>query len=173
LDRPEGGYYVKPELRSIGSLTAADFERFPVWLACHVADCDEPWYDETDEETFRPWTGKLPVRCVDGMYLVKATATLADGSSFPALLTPAGDDDLGLIQPYMFVRGRCFSFWGGMMGVSRKERDEFYAAVGVAAEAAFPIQFAVAPELAEGGMNVEVGGFYRRTLDLQTTVVER
>jgi hypothetical protein len=50
---------VKPELRQFGSLTAEDFERIPVWLACHVADYDEPWYDETDEETFRPWSGDL------------------------------------------------------------------------------------------------------------------
>lgn len=164
---------MKPELRPFESLTAADFERIPVWLACHVADYDEPWYDETDEETFRPWTGKLPVKHEDGMVLVKATATLADGSSFPAFLTPAADNDLGHAQPHVFVRGKCFSFWGGMMGVSRKGRDEFYAAVGMAAEAVFPIRFTVASELAEGATNVEVGGFYRRRLDLETTVVER
>ena len=163
---------MKPELRPFGSLTAEDFERIPVWLACHVADYDEPWYDETDEETFRPWTGELPVRHADGMYLVKATATLADGSSFPAFLTPAADNELGLAQPQVFVRGRRFSFWGGMMGSSQKERDEFYAAVGMAAETVFPIRFTVAPELAEGAMIVEVGGFYRSP-DLKTTVVER
>jgi hypothetical protein len=46
-----------PELKQFGDLTVDDFARCPAWISCHVQDYDEPWYDETDEETFRPWTG--------------------------------------------------------------------------------------------------------------------
>lgn len=47
----------KPELKQFGDLTHEDFDRHPVWIGCHVADYDELWYEDTDEETFRPWTG--------------------------------------------------------------------------------------------------------------------
>ena len=42
----------KPGLKQFGELVPADFERHPVWIGCHVADYEEPWYEETDEETF-------------------------------------------------------------------------------------------------------------------------
>ena len=63
----------KPELKQFGDLTRKDFERCPVWIGCHTADYDEPWYDDTDEETFRPWTGALPADASQGMLLVRAT----------------------------------------------------------------------------------------------------
>jgi hypothetical protein len=68
-------------------LTADDFERLPIWLHCHVVDYDEPWYEETDEETFRPWTGPLPV-APESHFLVRADFTAADGSRFVGFLTP-------------------------------------------------------------------------------------
>jgi hypothetical protein len=87
----------RPELKQFGDLTAEDFERHPVWIGCHTADYDEPWYDDTDEETFRPRTGDLPADPSEGMLLVRANATLRDGSSFPGFLTPAFEPgDLGM-----------------------------------------------------------------------------
>ena len=38
-----------------------DFATHPVWVSCHSVDYDEPWYDGTDEETFRPWLSEIPV----------------------------------------------------------------------------------------------------------------
>jgi hypothetical protein len=49
-----GGEVNRPELKQFGDLTPADFERHPGWIGCHTADYDGAWYDETDEETFRP-----------------------------------------------------------------------------------------------------------------------
>lgn len=51
----------KPLLRQFGDLTPADFKAHPVWVNCHVIDYDESWYEETDEETFRPWLKSTPV----------------------------------------------------------------------------------------------------------------
>jgi hypothetical protein len=31
-----------------------DLITHPVWVSCHSVDYDEPWYDGTNEETFRP-----------------------------------------------------------------------------------------------------------------------
>jgi hypothetical protein len=152
---------MKPELKQFGELTAEDFEREPVWIACHVEDYDEPWYDETDEETVRPWGGELPVSPSPAMLLVCATATLSDGSSHPGFYTSAENDDLGLIQPQIFVVGRLFSFWGGVMGISRLYRDDFYRSIDRSPEAVFPIRFAAAPDLLESEGPIEVQGFYK------------
>jgi hypothetical protein len=36
-------------LKQFAALTIEDFAQYPVWIACHVADYDEPWYDDTDD----------------------------------------------------------------------------------------------------------------------------
>lgn len=122
----------------------------------------KPWYDETDEETFRPWNGPLPASSSEGMLLVRATIELADGSKFPGFVTPALDeDDLGVQQPQIFVGGRHFGFWGGILGLPAEERQAFYASLGKPPRDVFPLRFAVAPNLAVGFANGEVTGFYR------------
>ena len=83
----------KPELKQFGDLTRQDFDRHAVWIGCHTADYDEPWYEDTDEETFRPWTGELPADAPEGMLLVKATFELMDASRHPGFITPAPNPD--------------------------------------------------------------------------------
>lgn len=68
-------------------LTPADFQRHPVWIGVHNFDCDEPWYEQADEETYRPWTGSLPFADNRGIALVAATFNLADGSVYPGYCT--------------------------------------------------------------------------------------
>ena len=152
----------RPELKRFGDLTLADFERHLVWIGCHTADYDEPWYDETDEETFRPRSGALPADPSEGMLLVRASAVLSDGTRLPAFLTPAFEEgDLGTIQPQVFVGGRMFSFWGGMFGMPVEARQEFYAALGKPPESIFPIEFAVDPTVSGGVARAQVRGFYK------------
>src|SRR5580765_579876 len=64
-----------PELRQFGTLEAEDFDRHPVWIGC---DYGKPWYGQSDEETFRPWIGKLPVDPAEGIFLVRAVIQLRD-----------------------------------------------------------------------------------------------
>jgi hypothetical protein len=152
----------RPLLKQFGDLTEQDFAGHPVWLNCHVADYEEPWYDETDEETFRPWSGGLPADLGSGMLLVRARAVLRDGSEHPAFLTPDPGGDLGQVQPQVFAGGRLFSFWGGVPGIAPEGRRAFYDAVGKGPDAVFPMRVAVEPGLVEGGdCAVEVQGFYR------------
>jgi hypothetical protein len=56
---------------------------------CHGTDSDEPWHDDVDEETFRPWRGALPADPSEGMLLVVATLTLNDGTTLDGFITPA------------------------------------------------------------------------------------
>ena len=152
-----------PELKQFGDLTPDDFDRHPVWIACHGEDEGEPWYEDTNEETFRPWQGPLPVDPSEGMLLVRAKLQLQDGSVYAGIVTPASNDgDLGAIQPQMFVGDASFGFWGGMFGVRSEQKEAFYAAIGKAPDAIFPIGFAADPGLAIGAVSGSVDGFYRR-----------
>jgi hypothetical protein len=152
----------KPELKQFGDMTNGDFDRHPVWVSCHVIDYDEPWYEETDEETFRPWLGDLPVDPTETMFLIRAEFRDPSGRIFAGFITPAETADLGQIQPQLLHGSQRFSFWGGMSGVSEEERAAFYDAMGVAPEQAFPLQFHAAPGLASGVTAGMVEGFYRK-----------
>ena len=152
----------KPELKQFGELSAADFDRHPVWVGCHGSDYGEPWYEDTDEETFRPWTGALPVSPADGMLLVRATVELPDGTRHQGFITPALEaGDLGTLQPELFVGQRRFSFWGGMLGVAVEERQALYAALKRSSPATFPLRFSADPSLATGVITGQVDGFYQ------------
>jgi hypothetical protein len=103
----------KPELKQFGELSPADFERHPVWIACHTEDFVEPWFNEADEETFRPWTDALPVGPSDGMLLVRARFELHDGSHYDGFLTPAfKEGEIGALHPHLFAGGQSFGFSG-------------------------------------------------------------
>jgi hypothetical protein len=163
----------KPELKQFGDLTREDFERHPVWIGCHTADYDESWYDDTDEETFRPWTGDVPADASQGMLLVQATFELRDGSRHPGFITPASNPgDLGTEQPQIFAGDRRFGFWGGMFGVPVEQRQALYAALGKTPDAVFPLRFTVHPKLATGDVSGLVHGFYRYAFGDQSPTIE-
>lgn len=153
----------KPILKQFGDLTPADFEKHPVWASVHGLDCNEPWYDDTDEETFRPWTGKLPVSSEAGMFLVRARLTLADGRVLDGFVTPQTSSeplDLGIIQPQIFLPSATRSdFWDGMFKRDPKVRKIVYLELGKDAKAIFPIQFAAEEGLAKGHVAGTIPGF--------------
>jgi hypothetical protein len=157
----------KPELKQFGDLSPADFERHPVWIACHTEDFAEPWFDETDEETFRPWTGTLPVSPSDGMLLVRATFELLGGSHHDGFLTPALEGEIGTLHPHLFVGDQSFGFWDGMFSIRADRRSAFYKALGKGPEAIFPIRFSTDPNLATGVVTGRVDGFYRGTRNVE------
>ena len=140
----------QPELKQFLDLTESDFERHPIWMGCHVADYDKPWYDQTDEETFRPYEGVLPADA-DERLLVKATATTHAGEILSGFLSPAEQpSDLGRLQPHVFLDGAPFGFWVGMVAVSEEERRRLLDSLGGDAARVFPIYFRADPSLATG-----------------------
>lgn len=169
-----------PELKQFGDLEVEDFERHPVWIGCHTADYGKPWYEDTDEETFRPYTGKLPADPAEGMLLVRAVFELRDGGRYPGFVTPAAEGwdkapdarpmfehnhILGTQQPQMFVGDRMFSFWGGMGAISSQTQRELYAALEREPDAIFPVRFNTEADFTTGIGNGDVEGFYRRGPD--------
>jgi hypothetical protein len=105
----------RPNLKQFGQLMPDDVVTHPVRVACHSVDYDEPWYDDTDEETFRPWLSEIPVSA-DEMYLVACEFTMADGSCHQGFATPSFEpDDMRLFQPQIFSpSGKRYAFWLGM-----------------------------------------------------------
>jgi hypothetical protein len=183
-----------PELKQFADLTYSDFERCPVWVGVHNMDYGKPWYDTSDESTYRPNTEPLPVAAECGAVLVRASFILCDGSrrhGFVRAVSPSWDVPLrkgmatpsslsggdsahallGIQQPRIFVNQDTVGFWGGVGGVASEKRQLFYTSLGKPAEAVFPIAFAADAGLATGLTDGEVRGFYRMVLG-QPTVLE-
>jgi hypothetical protein len=152
-----------PNLKQYRYLTPADFHQHPVWIGCHTADYDEPWYEETDEETFRPWLGALPVSPGDSMFLVRATIKFADGTTRIGFVTPSESaNDFGTMQPMIFSEsGELFGIWVGMAELSAEERRRFYDAFGSQPNGIFPLTFSAEAGLTTGYASGTARGFYR------------
>ncbi len=153
----------RPELKRFRDLRPDDFARHPVWLSCHSVDYDEPWYSETNEETFRPHAGSLPVD-TDQMYLVRCVFELSSGEKLDGFATPAADaEDWGTIQPQVFAfDGKRYGFWLGMSGKPGVAAD-FCRALGKTPDSVFPIRFGPMPGLTSGECAGCVRGFMTRS----------
>lgn len=166
----------KPILKQFYELTKQDFDAYPVWVQCHCIDEGEPWYDDTTEETFRPWDTELPVPPSLAMFLVKSKFTLADGTVYEGFITPQDPDwkgtepDIGTIQPNIFTHdGKAIDFWFSCYDVNSKIKqyydslkEQFYLFTGKEPKDIFPITFQADENLAEGIISGKVYGFYVR-----------
>ncbi|MGS0765193.1 hypothetical protein [Syntrophomonas curvata] len=169
----------KPIIKQFGELTLHDFYEYPVWVQCHVMDYEEPWYDETDEETFRPWLGELPVSPSLAIFLVKSKFILADGTKYDGFITPGepGKSNnvggLGYIQPYVFVNNKKkIGFWFGILSDNyvKEEKKLIYSLIGKKPEDIFPILFEADKKLAGGVVKGTVPGFCQDSNKGQVTV---
>lgn len=154
----------KPELVQAWDFTREHFERHPVWVSCHVEDYDEPWYEDTDEATMRPWTGPLPAEPSVGGLEARATCILADGTRLDGSLTPAAPGESGQLlatmQPTMFLPdGSLVFFWEGSVKQD-EQHARLYRALGKSAAEIFPIQCAALEGLVGGISRCTVDGFY-------------
>ena len=157
----------KPILKQYGDFTKEDFQQYPIWVQCHIEDYDEPWYDDTDEETFRACIKGLIVSPSDIMYLVKSEFTLADGTKYEGFITPWKTDEknnvrnLGMIQPNIFLdNGKRFNFWFGSLpeDMIDKMKESFYSAIGKSPKDIFPIAFKAEEGLVEGNYTGNIPG---------------
>jgi hypothetical protein len=152
------------ELVQFGDLDEDSFAAHPAWVSCHVLDYDEPWYDDTDEETFRPWEGALPVDPALTMFVVSATFRFADGTSYRGLVTPIGPQDdgagaLGVMQPWLFLPdAKPVAFWPVQEPAASRERERLLRATGKSQEEVFPIRFEADRGLAGGIASGEIPG---------------
>ncbi len=87
--------------RQVYDLTPADLERFAVWEFA----LDEEGVEGQDEATVRPYEPRGPLDTAEGMFIVRASMTLADGTRFTGYVTPSlqGGADLSSCQPAVVV----------------------------------------------------------------------
>lgn len=152
-------------LKRIQHLMPDDLAAYPVWVECHIIDYDEPWYEDTDEETFRPWDGSLPIDPSVATFLVRARFTLADGSPFDGFVTPHGGhqdregNSLASSQPRLFLpSGAWIAFWHGRSPWPEM-RERLYSELRRPPESVFPIRFATCEGLAQGIGEGQIYGF--------------
>jgi hypothetical protein len=173
----------RPPLKQFGRLRRIDFDRAPVWVACHTMDYGEPWYDDTNEETFRPWTGATPFDAALGMAVVRAEFVLADATVLPGFVTPvhsrpperplANLPIVADLQPHVFGKGGTqLGFWSGIMVPTEADKRRFYRLIGREPFAVFPLRFGALPGLSTGTCSGVLGGFCFAP-DLKTAVFEK
>jgi hypothetical protein len=161
---------MKPKLKQFGDLSQSDFDEYPVWVGVHTMDYDEDWYEESDEETFRPWIGEFPVNPNLGIFLVRSRFTLNDHSDFVGFITPAigngnvRKSDHGTVQPHLFIStDKKVSFWGGMFGFSDDARQATYELLDRTPRQIFPIRFNADRGYTHGRQSGKIQGFYKCT----------
>jgi hypothetical protein len=144
--------------RQVYELTPADLERFAI---CEFA-LDEEGEEGQDEATVRPYEVIGPLDPTDGMFIVRASLTLADGTRLKGYVTPPvqGETGLSTSQPAVVVPGGQVSFWCGMLVPSPEFIYGKYALLGKSAPSqVFPIRFESDVELVGGPIAGEVPGF--------------
>lgn len=157
---------IAPELVQLRDLTIDHFRRHPVWVGAHAMDHDEPWYEDTDEETFRPWLGGCPVNPEGGTFLARARLVLANGTVMSGFATPAPGDTpedeaaLGTMQPHVFLPDGPAGFWHGAVPEQKGAHARLYIGLGRAPGEIFPIAFSIEEGLAEGVTAGTIDGFY-------------
>ncbi|MCC2658715.1 MAG: hypothetical protein K0Q76_3823 [Panacagrimonas sp.] len=140
-------------------LTADDLHRSAVWEFA----LDEETVEGQDEATVRPFDSDRVLDPAAGLFIVRATFRLADGSQMSGYLTaqPEGHRTLGYVQPTIVTAGGQVSFWYGLQKPTQAHIDSQYKLLGVNAPSqVFPLDFQSEVALAGGEISGSVAGFY-------------
>jgi hypothetical protein len=144
--------------RQVYELTPSDLERFPVWEFA----LDEEGEEGQDEATVRPYEPNGPLDPADGMFIVRASLTLSDGTRLKGYLTPPVQGEMGLstLQPAVVVPSGQVSFWCGMIVPPPTHIAKSYTLLGKASPAqVFPLRFESDVSLVGGPIVGDVPGF--------------
>lgn len=144
--------------RQVYELTPTDLESFPVWEFA----LDEEGEEGQDEATVRPYEVTLPLDPSEGMFIVRATLTLSDGTSFKGYLTPPvqGGAGLSTFQPAVVAPTGQVSFWCGMLVPSRDHIAKCYSLLGkTSSRQVFPLRFRSDVSLVGGPIAGDILGF--------------
>lgn len=176
----EGNVMERPLLKQLGSVTLADFEKFPVWVLCHTTDYDEEWYDDTDEATVRPWSDNIPIDAKSAIFFIRAHFVLADGAEMKGFVSYMTNpqwkivaNDIGSTQPVLLhPSGKQIPFWYGVIKITSEDMNRIYTLLGKDRKMVFPIRYRVDDNLIVVEQKGEIDGFYSyRQVDSGAVVV--
>lgn len=151
--------------KQVYDLTAADLQAHPVWEHC----LDEEGLPNQDEATVRPYddSGGKPLEH-DGLLVVRATLTLANGTRFPGYLyyvpeMPAAAGTrygpLADLQPQLITPEGQVMFWYGAVAPTAEALAQVYRKLGARAAGVFPVRYGSDVPLATGPITGEIPGF--------------
>jgi hypothetical protein len=144
--------------KQVYELTIDDLNRYPIWEFA----LDEEGEEGQDEATVRPHELHGTLDPSDGMFIMRARLTLADGTQMLGYLTPPvqGNATLGTLQPAVVASEGQVTFWCGMLEPKPAEIAKDYARLGKSsADQIFPIRFESAVDLIGGAITGELPGF--------------
>lgn len=156
--------------RQVYELTPADLDQSSIWEFA----LDEEGEPDQDEATVRPWEGGEPLDPADGMFVVRATFVLADGTRLGGYVTPPaqGGDSIGTIQPIIVTPEGQVGFWCGIMAPTSEALASHYVRLGRDAAGVFPLNYRSDVEIVGGSVTGTITGFMHRRSLADPTVVE-
>jgi hypothetical protein len=124
--------------KQVYDLTHRDLAAHAVWEFA----LDEEGDEGQDEATVRPFTADA-VDPTAGMFIVRASFTLNDGTKRSGYLTPPsqGDASLGAIQPVIVTEQGQVSFWLGVVAPTPDQLAANYELLRSGVDGAFPIRY--------------------------------
>jgi hypothetical protein len=143
--------------KQVYELSISDLRRCPVWEFA----LDEEGQEGQDEATVRPHTIKEMLDSASGMFVIRASFELADGTSMQGYMTPPrqGDTDLGTVQPVIVSDQGQVIFWCGAIKPTEKDIQTSYAVLGKAASKVFPVRYESDVPLIGGVVRGSIPGF--------------
>jgi hypothetical protein len=143
--------------KQVYDLTLADLNKFPVWEFA----LDEEGEEGQDEATVRPCDISGAVDPSEGMFIVRATFALADGTKMLGYLTPSvqANGGLGALQPVIITERGQVLFWHGVITPDAQRLAQNYDKLGRDASRVFPIQATTDVELIGPPIRTEIPGF--------------
>lgn len=143
--------------KQVYDLKPADLEHSAVWEFA----LDEESGEGQDEATVRPFTADGKLDPAVGMFIVRASFTLVDGTTMSGYLTPnvEGGTDLGTVQPAIVTEHGQVSFWCGVIQPDATHLGSCYSVLGKDPHEIFPILFSSQVDLVGGAVAGTVPGF--------------
>lgn len=143
--------------KQVYDLTLSNLQQNPVWEFA----LDEEGNEGQDEATVRPYKYKGILNPSEGMFIVRASFTLADGTVMQGYLTPPPQNDktLGVVQPVIITERGQVLFWCGVIAPSEERIAQSYTVLGKSAECVFPLAFESAVPLVGGEIKGSIPGF--------------
>jgi hypothetical protein len=143
--------------RQVYELTLSDLDQFPVWEFAQ----DEETVEEQDEATVRPYS-KVPVDPSDGLQVIRATFTLADGTKligFVSSTPPTLQSDISSQQPVILLEKVHILLYFGIFRPDAAKIDSYLYALGKSAAEVFPLRYKTEIDVIGGCIEGAVAGF--------------
>jgi hypothetical protein len=153
--------------KQVYELTVEDFLEHSVWEFA----LEEEGEQGQDEATVRPKPVVGPVDPAEGMVVLKARFTLADGTLMAGYVTPPSpySSGLGTIQPQIITKHGQVPFWCAASKPTREALVENYGRLGRAADEVFPVRFSSEVEVVGGPVTGILNGFLYFAMETETT----